>query len=40
MKEIDGCSGGGTGRSKGELIMKQIAVVRMRESRIEVVFDD
>jgi len=40
MKEIDECSGGGTGRSEGELILKQIAVVRMHESRIEVVFND
>jgi len=29
MKEIDECSGGGTGRSEGELILKQIAVVNL-----------
>ena len=40
MKEIDECSCGGAGRSKGELILKQIAVVRMHEGGIQVVFDD
>jgi len=40
VKEINDCYSGGTSWPKGELITKQITVVKVHEDRIEEVLDD
>ena len=40
MKKINECGCGGSCRSKGELVLKQMTIVGMHEDWIEVVLDN